>query len=265
MPVAFEVRSDDAVVKTSREIAAKRVIDHFEPFPRESRVFCFLDVEDPFDLRAKYGQTTRGFYKPVHNLVDLDGMENSVRDQFYPCDFTGRRTCTPGYDALIYLFGSTCADEIGLTMTLAHELQHSIQHTEVRRLWAANSLFIGNLDQAVIDALQLEWSDIPIEVEARIVSKRVGESIFGELAVRKHIDKKIAELTTTKNPTDLRDWRFVRTILPTMTVDLVRETQRLFGRVKTYRPLLEHTLQEMKQNPDFAGVDLDAFFDPLPR
>ena len=42
-------------------------------------------------------------------------------------------------DDLVYLYGSTCADEVGLTMTLAHKLQHAIQHGKERNVWAVNS------------------------------------------------------------------------------------------------------------------------------
>ena len=77
----------------------------------------------------------------------------------------------PAFDDFIYLHGSTCSSAMGLTMTLAHELQHFIQHSQQTRLWAANSL-IPKLKKATIRALGLRWCDIPHEREARIVSSR---------------------------------------------------------------------------------------------
>jgi hypothetical protein len=43
-------------------------------------------------------------------------------------------------DDLVYLYGSTCANDVGLTMTLAHEIQHAIQHAKMREVWAVNGL-----------------------------------------------------------------------------------------------------------------------------
>ena len=69
------------------------------------------------------------------------------------------------FDELIYLHGSTCASEVGLTMTFAHELQHFVQHGNMLTLWAANTL-IPQLPKSVINALGLRWCDIPHECEA---------------------------------------------------------------------------------------------------
>lgn len=60
-------------------------------------------------------------------------------------------------DQLIYLYGSTCNDEVALTMTLAHELQHamvSITLSRARFNWAVNSL-IRHLPTAVDDLKHL--------------------------------------------------------------------------------------------------------------
>jgi hypothetical protein len=147
---------------------------------------------------------------------------------------------------------------VGLTTTLAHELQHSIQHAKVRKLWATNSL-VGRLDKKVVDALNLNWCDIPTELEARIVSKRVGESLFGEERVSQYIDRKIVERITDN---DAADWQGIGTLRPSDSVDLVDRTRQLFERLKGCRPELETVLRKLEQsgNPDFSDIDLDAFF-----
>jgi hypothetical protein len=142
-------------------------------------------------------------------------------------------------------------------MTLAHELQHAIQHANARRVWAVNGL-VPQLHKTVIATLNLQWADIPIERETRIVSKRVAVHFYGEQRVAQYIDEKLAE-GITRN--DVADWQFVRTLTPSSSVDLVADTQRLFRRLKGFRAELEAVLREKKNDPDFGDIDLAAYFD----
>lgn len=257
MPVTLEVKTEDAAVKALRKVAAERVIDHFGLCLPESRLLCFLDDEDPNMLRVELGPANRGLYGPIHDNTPLAQWPEYVTDCIYFDDgvsiFRARVI-----DDLIYLYGSTCVDEVGLTMTLAHELQHAIQHARVRQLWAVNSL-VRNLNREVISALKLKWADIPTEVEARIVSKRVAECLFGEQHVRQFIERKIAERISEG---DVADWQFIRTLMPSSSVDLVGGSQLLFERLKNCRSKLEVVLRAMKEtgNPDFIDVDLDTVF-----
>jgi hypothetical protein len=154
------------------------------------------------------------------------------------------------------LYGKTCANEVGLTLALAHELQHVIQHANAHDLWALNSL-VGNR----LDALKLKVTEIPTEVEARIVSKRVAVHFFGEQRVTQYIDEKIAEGITRNDDADVADWRFVRTLTASSSVDLVSDTQHLFKRLKPYRSALEAALEDKKGDPDFGDIDLDTFLE----
>ncbi len=112
---------------------------------------------------------------------DIDSDTEALRQ--LACIFPDDGVSNPPFprviDELIYLYGSTCADEVGLVIVLAHELQHAIQHANVRKPWALNGLVL-KLDTNVFDALKLTWADIPIEREARIVSKRMAVHLFGE-------------------------------------------------------------------------------------
>jgi hypothetical protein len=255
VPVTIDVKSDDAVLKGHREVVAQRVLDHLGPCLPNSRVLCFLDDEDPPELRREHGPANRGGYMAVHDEGYLDEWPSYVRECACPSDRFGYRTRV--IDDLVYLYGSTCVDEVGLTMTLAHELQHVIQHGKERKLWAVNSLIANDLSRRTIAALKLNWSDIPIEVEARIVSRHVAESIFGEERVTCHIDSKIAERVTG---VDVADWQFIRTLTVSSTIDLAVETQQLLKRLKGFRLELENALQEKRQNLDYADIDLDVFF-----
>lgn len=252
MPVRLKVKSDDPAVRAQREAAAQRVLDYFGDSLPPSRLLCFLDDDDPPILRGEHGPANRGLYGPIHNGTPLADWPAYVTDYVYADDGISRVV-----DGLIYLYGSTCANEVGLTMTLAHELQHAIQHANFRKVWAANSL-VSELDKAVIDALKLHWAEIPTELAARIVSKRAAVHLFGERRVSHYIDGKIAEPISEA---DAADWQFVRTLTFSRSVDLIADTQRLFGRLTGYRSALEVILQEKQNNPDFGDIDLDVYFD----
>jgi len=114
------------------------------------------------------------------------------------------------------------------------------------------------INKRIIQAVNLKWVDIPIEREARVISKRAAEYLFGEEAVRKYIDEKIAGRISED---DKADWQFVRTLSPSSAVNLVTGTQILFQRLRDYRAELQKVLQHAKNDDsDFADVDLDSFF-----
>lgn len=251
--VQIEVQSSDQAIKDRRKALAARVRDYFGScLPSSRRLLCFLDETDPPDLRSKYGAGNRGFYGPVYDRDSevMDKLPEYVAKLIFPF----RREM----DDLIYLYESTCADDVGLTIILAHELQHAIQHANVRKLWAVNGL-VCNLDRKIIDALKLTWPAIPTEREARIVSKRVAVHFFGEKRVLQYIDRKIAEHVTEA---DVADWGYVRTLGWSGTLNLDAETKELFGRLRGYKAELKKILQEKKggNNPDFLDIDLNHYF-----
>lgn len=254
MHVTLKVKSTDAAVKAKRESSAQRVLAYFGDDLPPSRLLCFFDDEDRKSVKKEFGPANRGFYEPIHDNTDVPSYVESC---IWNDDGEDYRRVV---DDLVYLCGSACAHEVGLTMTLAHELQHAVQHAKSRGLWAANSLihrFLRDQDQAIIDALMLKWIDLPTELEARIVSKRVAEQFFGEERVRQYVDGKIAEHI---DEADAADWRFIRTLISSSSVDLVTGTQQLFNRLKDYRAQLEAALHENTKDPDFADpdfVDLD--------
>jgi len=163
------------------------------------------------------------------------------------------------FDYVIYLHGSTCVDRVGLTMTFAHELQHFVQqHGSAQRLWAENQLIktlITTLPEGERTALGLMWSDIPIEREARIVSKRTAETLFGAEPVRQFIEQRIIEAV---DKCDAANWRFIQGIVFPIQIDLAGDTQRLYHQLKGYRLRLEELLQEMKKQPEFKDVELTS-------
>lgn len=259
MPVMLKVKSENPEVEAQREAAAQRVLDYFGGSLPSSRLLCFLDDDDPLTLKGERGTANRGLYGPIHDSTPLADWPDYVTS----CILVDDGVSLPfprAIDDLVYLYGSTCANEVGLTMTLAHELQHAIQHANARKVWAVNGL-IPQLHKTVIAVLNLQWADIPIERETRIVSKRVAVHFFGEQRVTQYIDEKLAEGITRNDVADVADWQFVRTLTPSSSVDLVTDTQRLFKRLKGFRSELEAVLRKKKNDPDFGDIDLAAYFD----
>jgi hypothetical protein len=251
VPVKLRVKSENAIVTAQ----AQRVLDYFGNGLPPSRLLGFLDDEDPPILKQRYGIANRGGYAPINDSTPLADWPDYVTGCIFFDD--GVSLFYPRViDDLVYLYGSTCANEVGLTMTLAHELQHAIQHAYSRGVWAVNSL-VPELHKTVIATLALQWFDIPIERETRIVSKRVAVHFFGEERVTEYIDEKIAEAVTEN---DVADWQFIRTLTPSSSADIVADTQRLFQRLKGYRSNLEAVLKEKKGDPDFSDIELDAYF-----
>jgi hypothetical protein len=138
-------------------------------------------------------------------------------------------------------------------MTLAHELQHFVQYGSTRKLWAENSL-IPMLSRDVIVVSGLQWSDIPIEREARTVSKRIAEKLFDADRVARYIDIRIGRAL---NAADQTDWKFVRGLSTSVPYDLESGTRSIYARLCPFRREIEELLKGLKDDPDFAPVDLN--------
>jgi hypothetical protein len=245
------VQHTDPTVRAHRQAIAQRVLDYFGDILPSSRLLCFLDDNDFGRIRGE-----RGRYQPIHDVTPLAHLPEYVTGQMFIDDerFLYHQRVV---DDLVYLCETACANEVGLTMTLAHELQHAIQHSRMRDLWAVNGL-IHRLPESTINALKLIWPNIPIECEARIVAKRVAVDFFGEQRVTEYIDTRIRE---NASASDFADWQFVRTLTPESSIDLVEATNKIYRRLRDYSSELDAVLQEYRQwNPeDFSDIDLGVY------
>jgi hypothetical protein len=125
-----------------------------------------------------------------------------------------------------------------------------------------NSL-VNELDRSIIKQVKLTWADVPIEVEARVVSKRIAEQIFGHKRVTAYIDGKLAASLTEA---DVTDWIYVRSLDSKISVDLDSASRPLFKRLKDWRSELEAALQRAKAaSQSYNDVSLDSFFDATER
>lgn len=249
MPLTLIVKSTDDTVRKEREESAQRVVACVGCQAPGPRLLCFLDDVEWQAFKTENGIANRGFYARVRS----GDPHWRIAPSYVLAGVFVDGVAT--VDDFIYLHGTTCSNDIGLTMTLAHELQHFMQRTGHTKLWAANTL-IPNLQKSAIAELGLRWCDVPHEREARIVAKRTAEKLFGSGPVLRHIDGKIAERLTES---DAADWECIRELSASAPFDLANETRLFFPRIRNYRPQLESALRHFQSgDPDFADIDLDA-------
>jgi hypothetical protein len=251
MPATIKVKSPHDTARKQRESSAERVVAHFGNSLPALRLLCFFDDEDWRTLKDEEGAANRGFYSPIRP----GGL-------WWPPNYLAECLVVEGqlaFEHLIYLHGSTCSSELGLTMTFAHELQHFIQRNNVPRVWAVNALANRTLQQlgrSEFEASGLRACDVPHEREARIVAKGVAENLFGADAVRRYIEAKVDERVTNQ---DVTDWECIRGLAASTPYHLPRETELFFPRLKSFRPQLERSLKELRDyDAAFQVLDLDA-------
>jgi hypothetical protein len=255
VPVKLEVKSCDKAVKLNHQAAAQRVLDEFGNSLPDLRLLAFFDDEDCSYFRQEFGANNRGLYTPIKTGFQWEVWPQYVKECIL-VDDPSSSLLKQDVDHVIYLYGSTCADQVGLIMTFSHELQHFIQYGFNRKLWAENFL-LPRLPRDVIDAEGLNWPDIPHEREARIVAKRIGVKLCGADAVKRYLDLKISESLT---PGDVADLRFSQHVDPSTPYDLADETKRIFQRLKPHRQHLETSLDKMRADVDFKNLDLSSYF-----
>jgi hypothetical protein len=251
---SLHVRSKDADIQKHREDACARVLEFFEqntPIPVEDRVLCFLDDRDLPNLKVAFGGVAnRGVHWPIRGQ-GLGIWPTDMWNVIAPPDNLYGETTWP-FASVVYLHGGTCQNDIGLTLSLAHELQHFMQFVNARSLWAVNAL-LGSPDLPTED-LKVPW-DLPVEKDSRVLSKRVAESIFGKERVEGYISDRINARITDL---DAQDWEFVKGIDPFARYDAAAETRTL---VHKYRSSLKQLQLAPKwlQDPDVSTIDFDGY------
>jgi len=243
--------SNEAVSK-ERRVIADRVIDRRAARLRSLRLTILLDGSYWLELKENAPEN-RGMFRPVSSAYLDDEpiwpsrlLEKIAVFQAEPWAFE------PSCDAAIYLHDRTCQSIESLTMTLAHELQHAIQYGAARPIWAINTV-VTNLPKELIEKHQLQWSDIPIEREARIFAKRVCEEVIGSDRTAQYIRDRIAHGTVQR---DVDDWKFIEAIdtKRASNYDLSRETHKLLCSIESCRPALEDILNGLPHQPEFADL-----------
>jgi hypothetical protein len=243
----LHVLSKDESVAARQRQAAESVLRFFEDhysISSDPKVICILDGQDSWDLKRELGAENRGANCFPRGHI-YRSLPNYVRPLIGPVNPRTNRVEWP-FDRVIYLHGTTCETEIGLSLCFAHELQHFIQYAQQRSLWALNALLV-DLHNPNFQF----WWDFPTEREARIVSKRLGVEFFGKDAVDSYTQKQILAHVTD---TDARDWEFFSSIDLFAPCELAAETMQL---VERYRIELVRALEKFRGDAAFADLDLE--------
>jgi hypothetical protein len=252
--IVLHVESRDAKVKAAREETVSRVREYFKchyQVPGNLKVLCFFDAEDPAELRYRFGAGNRGVHWPVKGgLMDWPDYMHSV---VAPVDPNSYAVTWP-FASLIYLYGSTCQNELGLTLTFAHELQHFLQYANERRLWEANVLLMQLVGDASM-ILKGIW-EIPMERQARLVAKQVAENLYGKESVRQYVSTRIND-SVAADDKEVQDWQFVQEIVADDPYNLAAETNRLVQQHKV-RLIELQASQDYRKDPDCSVLDFES-------
>ncbi len=186
-------------------------VDEWFQLPTDRLYRYFAVVDDEF-LADRIGKHYRGVRADVSGT---DEVCNHIRELCLP----------PGsdtqYDTVIYMRNSTCADPTSCVITYAHELQHIAQRHRFPKLLRANSTLYANLRRFEPTATEI---DIPSEVDANIVSKRVAETVCGVEFVRSFAHEQVRLMTA---PEQAIRWKFFLDTPSSTTYDFVGRTLEL--------------------------------------
>jgi hypothetical protein len=254
----FSVVDDNAdnAVDASRTALANQVIDYLRPSLPDVRIAVLLDSSD-WDKLKDRGEENRGAFYPVNSATyDETDWPFHLREFLVSVDETWRASLK--CEGAVYRHNSTCDTPASLVMTLAHELQHAVQYATNRTVWAYNGL-VTNLPPEWITMLGLEWKDIPIEPEARVVAKRACKELLGIETTSAYIADRIGNGTLDR---DIDDWRFIENIVTSQEsgYDITAETVMLFRRIDPVGRQLANVLTDFRKYPDFSGLHLEGAF-----
>jgi hypothetical protein len=251
--IVLYVQANDSDKGRRHKEIASQVRDYFVsnlPVHADARALCYLDDSDIAWLRELWGEgSNRGVHWPIRGQ-GLRDWPQDMWNTIAPVDLASGEITWP-YDSIVYLHGSTCNMEVQLAMTLAHELQHFLQFTNQRRIWAINVLlaelpFLPTADLS-------HWYDLPTEREARIIAKRVAVNIFGKSRVDEHIGTMARANSSSE---DVADWEFIRVLDSNETYDLKAGTVSLVERHR--RALEELQRTTFAEDKDMGTVSLDV-------
>jgi hypothetical protein len=252
--VSLHIKSSDATVALHRETVCRRVFSYFEQYfsqTSENKVVCLLDDEDFDELKFTAGKANRGLHLRIEDAPLRGLVPQYFWDVVRPYDPVSGK-CRSPFDSLVYLHVSTCEADIGLTLTLAHELRHFFQYTMQRSAWAAN-LLLQHLPEPFNFDFTVWW-DFPIEVDARRVVKAVAENLYGRDKVMQYVVERIASPVTEE---DGKDWSFLLNLDTAAAYDLVQQTKPL---VQKYKAQLKQVQQQpaWNQNKAFSTLNFDS-------
>jgi hypothetical protein len=246
----------DEIEKARQVAIADRVIGLLGHKLPEGRLLCFLDDVEGISIKQIIGAANRGFYAPAGVNGNLwehwpERLRQHVLGEIDLNDFSKR-----DFDYVVYLHGSTCSNHVGLAMTLSHELQHFTQHIQQTKLRAESAAICEFVRQNDISLPGLEFFRIPVEYEARLVSKQVSEAIFGSEAVQIFVESKRERAIKADDLRDAADWAFIQALSASRRCDLEALTQEAFQKLRPHWPSLAAFIVTL-EDPDLRNFDWD--------
>jgi hypothetical protein len=250
--IGFEVLEGDEASRERKSSICEQILSglnvDFSSFT--STVICLIDNQENATLRLARGPANRGIFFPVTNEHVRDLIPDYFRNSILHLDCS-TLSLERLYDCVIYMHGSTAASEIGLTLTLAHELQHFIQYATNRSTWATDKL-LQKLRMTHEEEFR-QWADFPIEREARVVSKRVAIEMHGHLAVEDFIRQERAKHITDA---DVLDCDFLLSSEADVAYSATQATSAL---VERFRPeLIALQAQNSSDCPEVESLNLTS-------
>lgn len=243
------VKSNDVSIREDRESLCKRVLETFKAHLPSLRFLCFIDDVDSPELKEKIGQANRGVCVNLDIYESLPEWQRLPLPQYVKSHLYDQTSGERIFDSLIYLHGSTCAAEVSMVITLAHELQHLLQHGNEPRLFSVDALMIGLAGKGLISGFN-HWMDHPSEHEALLVSKRVATRMCGEEAVRVYAD---SQITSTTDSNEKTRWEFFQNLSLSTTYHFAAEVNAL---VQEHRATLEEYIhQNLQYEPIYPSLD----------
>ena len=183
----------------------------------------------------------------THQSPDLRGLHQSfdreevnrlpayLRDCFYLSDEERGRLPLDrpfeklvAFDDLIYITPQVCLDPISCVITYAHELQHLLQNHCHPDSMKDSKVLRANLGKWDSEATDI---DIPSEVDATIVSKRVAEAMYGTEEVGKFAKHQLFLIRTGNiGKSQRKKWQFFLKVSSNTEYDFVAETKGMIAR-----------------------------------
>ena len=252
-PISIHIQSKASAALTRKREIADQIVSNFRqrlPNLLLPSVLCLIDDQDFADLKTEVGVANRGLFFPM----DGGGLSGMIPE--YLWDLVSQYDYSSDefkylFDSVIYIHGSTSDADLGLGLTLAHELQHYLQYALERPTWAVNALF-PKLPPPLNESFKA-WADIPIERDARITAKGIAEKLFGAEAVRAYIQDRIADRLTES---DAEDWQFMLNLDTSCPYGVAQATARL---VQQFMPQLKQLQAQHSDWPHISALDLDGF------
>jgi hypothetical protein len=185
-----------------------------------ARLYRYFATANDRYLSRKIGPYYRGFHFLRSSIGDIPAY---TIDRYLPAD-------SPTFEHFIYIRNTTCLDATGCVVTYAHEAQHIRQHQDFPKLAEATWILYNNLVKFEPAATEI---DIPAEVDANLVSKRVAERLCGVKPVKRFAEEQVLLMKKAGEAAHQIRWEYFLDTPSSTPYDFVAETVKLVKKYET--------------------------------